>query len=579
MHYNSIAYHVERYIDQVEPEFVLNGLYILDSILKNARSKLGKNNIYQLRFEQQLPGTIRSTFKCPEKDKERVHRVINIWVKDGLFGREVFQELNEIVKGFFGKPLEGLEEKNPSHFVPPELVAQLEQTLNQIGTKVSVVDILSNIQQPEREPNPPQWDYNNNYKRGEDRYTPSNDRYEHHYYDEHSRGYSSDYRSNRSMMSPSYHSEKRYHEERYHDYPSYKRESRESYDRNPRSSSHDRSSSGRWSHPPSPPRQENDSSQDSMINCRSKSLYVGNIGSNVNEKTLDMVFNSYGVVIKMKYVYSKHCAFVTYETREMAEMAMYHLKKLPLDQRYLKVGWARPMEASKGTFDQDTGELSIPGNLLPSYQTEVVPIEKNTSQERKSEERNKSKENHRNEKKKNWNRKRNQNYHRRSSEYSSSRSSSGSISRSRSRYRSRDRSYSRSSRSSSSSSYYQDKSRSYRGRNYRRRSYSFSSGSSSSRSRSRSKSWSDTKRGRSRTVRKTAYNKMPKEMEDAIYHPLKFQTRNGMVENNYIRTSGLEHHNTSGTYDPLQATSGFKRERSYLSEQENLPSLKRRKLA
>jgi len=41
-YYKNVVNHIELFIQKVSPEYKINGIYILDSILKNSKAKLGE---------------------------------------------------------------------------------------------------------------------------------------------------------------------------------------------------------------------------------------------------------------------------------------------------------------------------------------------------------------------------------------------------------------------------------------------------------------------------------------------------------------------------------------------------------
>lgn len=68
-HNKQVVEQIERFIAKVPPEHRLGGLYLVDSIIKNAGSKLGSDNPYRIRFSQHVDTTIANCLQCSPKDK------------------------------------------------------------------------------------------------------------------------------------------------------------------------------------------------------------------------------------------------------------------------------------------------------------------------------------------------------------------------------------------------------------------------------------------------------------------------------------------------------------------------------
>ena len=83
-------------------------------------------------------------------------------------------------------------------------------------------------------------------------------------------------------------------------------------------------------------------------------LFVGNLSYNVTENDLQDLFAQHGTVTEVNLMLdrssgrSRGFAFVTMETKEMADAAIKALNGTPLDGRNLTVNEARPREERPG---------------------------------------------------------------------------------------------------------------------------------------------------------------------------------------------------------------------------------------
>ncbi|CAG8614670.1 7602_t:CDS:10 [Ambispora leptoticha] len=102
--YKNIVQSVQKFIQRSAPDYKLGGLYVLDSIsqaasrqkvtVKDSSSWSGAE--YLERFEKLLDEIFQNIMVCPNSDKEKVHRVIDIWLKKGgIYKSEVLTNIKE----------------------------------------------------------------------------------------------------------------------------------------------------------------------------------------------------------------------------------------------------------------------------------------------------------------------------------------------------------------------------------------------------------------------------------------------------------------------------------------------------
>jgi len=68
-YHKHVVQQIEKFLSSVLPPHRISGLYILDSIIKNAETKLGKENAYRERFSQNIASTVENVFGCLDADK------------------------------------------------------------------------------------------------------------------------------------------------------------------------------------------------------------------------------------------------------------------------------------------------------------------------------------------------------------------------------------------------------------------------------------------------------------------------------------------------------------------------------
>lgn len=79
-------------------------------------------------------------------------------------------------------------------------------------------------------------------------------------------------------------------------------------------------------------------------------LYVGNVPQSVNEEILCKLFGQFGAIASCKIMWPKddhdkkrNCAFISFMTRENAEIAMKNLDGQDLKGNQMRIGWGKPV--------------------------------------------------------------------------------------------------------------------------------------------------------------------------------------------------------------------------------------------
>jgi pre-mRNA-splicing factor RBM22/SLT11 len=115
-----------------------------------------------------------------------------------------------------------------------------------------------------------------------------------------------------------------------------------------------------------------------------KTLWIGNITSEITEKDIQDIFYPFGKIIEIKIIQKNMCAFITYSNREEAENAAQQLyNNLTIKGINLKLSWAKPTEQTQqdnSFFTMPTNYYSYSGNptyVYPTYaplQPGIKPI-------------------------------------------------------------------------------------------------------------------------------------------------------------------------------------------------------------
>ncbi|XP_067945701.1 SR-related and CTD-associated factor 4-like [Watersipora subatra] len=95
--YKHVVQIVEKFIAKCKPESKVPGLYIMDSLIRQSRHQYGVDkDLFASRFCKNICTTFQSLYKCPEEDKSKIVRVLNLWQKNGVLPTEVIQPLMDL---------------------------------------------------------------------------------------------------------------------------------------------------------------------------------------------------------------------------------------------------------------------------------------------------------------------------------------------------------------------------------------------------------------------------------------------------------------------------------------------------
>lgn len=95
--YKHVVQSVEKFVQKCKPEYKVPGLYVIDSIVRQSRHQFGsEKDVFGPRFTKNIVSTFQSLFKCPQEERSRVIRVLNLWQKNAVFPVEVIQPLLDL---------------------------------------------------------------------------------------------------------------------------------------------------------------------------------------------------------------------------------------------------------------------------------------------------------------------------------------------------------------------------------------------------------------------------------------------------------------------------------------------------
>ncbi|XP_034405159.1 SR-related and CTD-associated factor 4-like isoform X2 [Cyclopterus lumpus] len=136
--YKHVVQIVEKFIKKCKPELKIPGLYVVDSIVRQSRHQFGVDkDVFGPRFLKNFTDTFQNLYRCPEDDKNKILRVLNLWQKNGVFDMGIIQPLMDMSNGA-NLPVPELE-------VPAEPQPETQLPI----TSASVVPAVSQLPTPD----------------------------------------------------------------------------------------------------------------------------------------------------------------------------------------------------------------------------------------------------------------------------------------------------------------------------------------------------------------------------------------------------------------------------------------------
>ncbi|XP_011263700.1 protein SCAF8 [Camponotus floridanus] len=129
--YKHVVQSVEKFIQKCKAEYKVPGLYVIDSIVRQSRHQFGmEKDVFAPRFAKNMQTTFLNLLKCPQEDKSKVIRVLNLWQKNAVFPPEVIQPLFDLA--------------DPNHPIHKEQPVNSNGTLNtSSGNNISNVSAVT----------------------------------------------------------------------------------------------------------------------------------------------------------------------------------------------------------------------------------------------------------------------------------------------------------------------------------------------------------------------------------------------------------------------------------------------------
>ncbi|XP_042342214.1 SR-related and CTD-associated factor 4-like isoform X2 [Plectropomus leopardus] len=150
--YKHVVQIVEKFIKKCKPELKVPGLYVVDSIVRQSRHQFGVDkDVFGPRFLKNFTDTFQNLYRCPEDDKSKIIRVLNLWQKNGVFDMSIIQPLMDMANGaIVDLPAQALEvpaDPQPET-QPPVTTAPVVPAVPQLPTPDALAAVAQLFQSP-----------------------------------------------------------------------------------------------------------------------------------------------------------------------------------------------------------------------------------------------------------------------------------------------------------------------------------------------------------------------------------------------------------------------------------------------
>ncbi|XP_017271933.1 SR-related and CTD-associated factor 4-like [Kryptolebias marmoratus] len=149
--YKHVVQIVEKFIKKCKPELKVPGLYVVDSIVRQSRHQFGvEKDVFGPRFLKNFTDTFQNLYRCPEDDKSKILRVLNLWQKNGVFGMDILQPLMDMANGVVAPPpsLEAPGDPQPET-TPPVSNASVVPAVPHLPSSDALAAVAQLLQSPQ----------------------------------------------------------------------------------------------------------------------------------------------------------------------------------------------------------------------------------------------------------------------------------------------------------------------------------------------------------------------------------------------------------------------------------------------
>ncbi|XP_077422319.1 SR-related and CTD-associated factor 4-like [Vanacampus margaritifer] len=144
--YKHVVQIVEKFIKRCKPELKVPGLYVVDSIVRQSRHQFGVDkDVFGPRFLKNFTDTFQNLYNCPEDDKSKIVRVLNLWQKNAVFDMDIIQPLMDMADSV---PSPTLSVGVPTEPQPPPTTAAPVEPPSQMPTSDALAAVAQLFQSP-----------------------------------------------------------------------------------------------------------------------------------------------------------------------------------------------------------------------------------------------------------------------------------------------------------------------------------------------------------------------------------------------------------------------------------------------
>ncbi|KAI1721633.1 RNA polymerase II-binding domain-containing protein [Ditylenchus destructor] len=92
-YFKHVVFSIEKFLVKCRNEYKLSGLYVMDSILRQAKKKYKQKDVIAARFAVNLQNTFTNILTCDPSDRLKAVRVLNLWLANGIFTEDVIEPI------------------------------------------------------------------------------------------------------------------------------------------------------------------------------------------------------------------------------------------------------------------------------------------------------------------------------------------------------------------------------------------------------------------------------------------------------------------------------------------------------